>query len=70
MKVFVARGRTVMADGQTHGPGEVIELKPDEAAHLTKLGFVQSEPPILYAPQAENRAGVGHQHTQGPTFRR
>jgi hypothetical protein len=70
MKVFVSRGRSVIADGATFHQGELVELSPDEAAHLSKLGFVQSEPPTLYAPAEPNPAAIGVQHRGGPQFRR
>jgi hypothetical protein len=72
MKVFVARGRSVVADGATFHQGELVDLPPAEAAFLTARGFVQDTPPTLYAPQADNPAGIGPRSavTQGPEFKR
>jgi hypothetical protein len=70
--LFVSRGRTLMQDGTSHGPGAMVTLPADEAARMQDLGFVQSETPILTPPTGPNPASVGlqNQNIQGPSYRR
>jgi hypothetical protein len=73
--LYVARGRTVMIDGEPNGPGSAVSLPANEAAFLQKRGFLQAEPPILTPPPAvPNPANVGLQtpggNVQGHVYRR
>jgi hypothetical protein len=36
----VARGRTVVLAGRSHGPGTVLELSVEDHAHLLSTGFL------------------------------
>jgi hypothetical protein len=70
-KLFVARGRSVLRDGITYRPGELVDLPPAEAVFMMQRGFVQDSPPTLYPEAQPNPAGVGSQgaNAQGPRFR-
>jgi hypothetical protein len=70
--LFVARGRTVWADGKGNGPGALVSLETWEAERLLELGFLQTTPPVLPVSQV-NPAGIGlqtPQQAQGPDFSR
>ncbi len=48
MTATVARGRTVVLAGRSHGPGTVLELSVDDHAHLLAAGFlVDPRVPLL-----------------------
>jgi hypothetical protein len=72
--LFVSRGRSIIQDKATHGPGTSVTLPHEEAAFLTKRGFLQAEMPLLPAPAtAANPAAIGLQRdhvVQGPQYRR
>jgi hypothetical protein len=78
VQAYVTRGRTVYHDSLPHGPGTMLTLRADEAAHLARTGFLQDEPPLLEPAPAEiareNPSGIGLQTQQvkfqGPTYRR
>jgi hypothetical protein len=48
----VARGRTVIIDGQKQGPGTVVELPEDEYARLLSLGFLHDSRVPQLTPSA------------------
>jgi hypothetical protein len=72
--MFVTRGHTVMINKTSNGPGALVTLPHDEAAFLTKRGFLQPEMPLLPLPAtAPNPAAIGLQDAhivQGPQYRR
>lgn len=40
VKATVSRGRTVMAEGKSFGPGQPVDLPAEDAARLRSLGFL------------------------------
>lgn len=64
-EAVVAHGRTVMGvDGNRYGPGETVELPPDEIGTLTELGFLV-DPTVIERKQTGPHISVA----AGPTVR-
>ncbi len=68
MEVLVARGRSVMHDGATHGPGAVLHLAPEEAMHLLGTGFVRHPDAAESLPLPAVRLSEGSPDGTGRLF--
>ncbi len=77
--LYVANRRTVIFEGNSYGPGDIVNVSGDEAEHFMRSGFLQNTPPDLPNPSFDSRSNperIGLQQSnlqdadiQGPRFR-